>query len=60
MMKRSTLAILAALAMALGGCGTLIGAGAGGVIGHEVTDGSKAGTIGGAALGGIIGHELSH
>lgn len=59
-MKRSTLAMLAALAMALGGCGTLVGAAAGGVVGHEVTGGSTAGTVGGAALGGLIGHEITH
>lgn len=42
---------------ALSGC-TAGGAVAGGVVGHEVTNGSTAGTVGGAVVGGVIGHEL--
>ncbi|MFC4432959.1 glycine zipper 2TM domain-containing protein [Cupriavidus respiraculi] len=46
-----------AFAIALTGC-TAAGAVAGGVAGHELSDGSPWGTIGGAAVGGVIGHEL--
>lgn len=41
-------ALLVSASMALAGC-TAAGAVAGGVAGHELTDGSAAGTIGGAA-----------
>lgn len=52
--------------LGLGGCAdmtkqqksTAIGAGAGAVGGHVLTEGSTAGTIGGAAVGGVIGHEV--
>lgn len=37
--------------------GTVIGAGAGGVIGSAVTDG-PLGVIGGAAIGGVIGNQV--
>ncbi|GLC93440.1 hypothetical protein Tamer19_28480 [Cupriavidus sp. TA19] len=50
-------ALLIGASMALAGC-TAAGAVAGGVAGHELTDGSTAGTIGGAVVGGVIGHEL--
>ncbi|MEN7529532.1 MULTISPECIES: glycine zipper 2TM domain-containing protein [unclassified Cupriavidus] len=42
---------------AFSGC-TATGAVAGGVVGHEVSDGSALGTVGGAVVGGVIGHEL--
>ncbi|WP_409559006.1 MULTISPECIES: glycine zipper 2TM domain-containing protein [unclassified Cupriavidus] len=41
----------------MSGC-TATGAVAGGVVGHEVSDGSALGTVGGAVVGGVIGHEL--
>ncbi|WP_354683673.1 glycine zipper 2TM domain-containing protein [Cupriavidus necator] len=50
-------ALLVSASMGLAGC-TAAGALAGGVAGHELTDGSTAGTIGGAVVGGVIGHEL--
>ncbi|MCA3185833.1 glycine zipper 2TM domain-containing protein [Cupriavidus sp.] len=48
---------IGACCWALSGC-TATGAVAGGVVGHEATNGSTAGTIGGAVVGGVIGHEL--
>jgi len=39
------------------GKGTVIGAGAGGVIGSKVVDG-PIGVIGGAAVGGVIGNQI--
>lgn len=58
-------AVIAALAMTLGGCAgmstqdrnTAIGAGAGGVAGGVLTGGSTAGVLGGAAVGGILGNQ---
>ncbi|MBN3816188.1 glycine zipper 2TM domain-containing protein [Paraburkholderia sp. Se-20369] len=44
--------------MTLAACGTVLGATAGGVAGHELSHGSTAGTIGGAAAGGLIGHAI--
>jgi len=35
-----------------------IGAGAGGVAGSVLTNGSAAGTVGGAVAGGVIGNEV--
>jgi osmotically inducible lipoprotein OsmB len=56
----------AMLALGLSGCAdmsaqdrnTVIGAGAGAVVGHAVTGGSAAGTVGGAAVGGVIGNQV--
>ncbi|MBV9695034.1 MAG: glycine zipper 2TM domain-containing protein, partial [Alphaproteobacteria bacterium] len=39
--------------------GTVVGAGAGGVLGNVVTHGSVVGTLGGAALGGFAGHRIA-
>lgn len=39
--------------------GTVIGAGAGGVIGSAVTGGSAAGTIVGAAAGAVVGNQVA-
>ncbi|AOK63228.1 glycine zipper 2TM domain-containing protein [Burkholderia ubonensis] len=50
--------LLSAPLLTLAGCGTVLGATAGGVAGHELTHGSTAGTIGGAAVGGLIGHAI--
>jgi osmotically inducible lipoprotein OsmB len=60
-------ASLATAALGLAGCAnmseqdknTAIGAGAGAVAGHVLSNGSTGGTIGGAAVGGIIGHQVS-
>ncbi|AZG15463.1 glycine zipper 2TM domain-containing protein [Cupriavidus pauculus] len=58
MWKRLTAIIaVGACAWAMSGC-TATGAVAGGVVGHEVSDGSALGTVGGAVVGGVIGHEL--
>jgi osmotically inducible lipoprotein OsmB len=62
------LALIAATALFAAGCstwdglsgqekGTVIGAGAGGVIGSQVVDG-PLGVIGGAAVGGVIGNQI--
>jgi osmotically inducible lipoprotein OsmB len=57
-------AVIAALALSLGGCAgmstqdrnTAVGAGAGGIAGGLLTGGSTVGVIGGAAVGGLLGH----
>jgi osmotically inducible lipoprotein OsmB len=60
-------AVASVMLLGLGACAgmsnqdrnTVIGAGAGGVGGALLTNGSALGTVGGAAVGGIIGHEVS-
>ena len=47
------------LPLALTGCGTAVGAGAGGVAGNVLTDGSTTGTIIGAVGGGVLGHVIT-
>jgi len=47
------------LPLALAGCGTAVGAGAGGVAGNVLTDGSTAGTVIGAVGGGVLGHVIT-
>ncbi|MDN0073559.1 glycine zipper 2TM domain-containing protein [Crenobacter sp. SG2303] len=37
---------------------TVVGAGAGAVIGNVLTGGDAIGTVGGAAVGGVIGHHV--
>jgi len=39
--------------------GTVIGAGAGGVLGNVITHGSVVGTVGGAVVGGLAGHSIA-
>lgn len=39
--------------------GTVIGAGAGGVLGNVVTHGSAVGTVVGAVGGGLVGHSVA-
>lgn len=39
--------------------GTLVGAGAGGLLGDAVTHGSAVGVIGGAVVGGVAGHHIA-
>jgi len=70
MLKRfaGTLAVsifaLATASAANAGCegrtttGTVVGAGAGGLLGNAITHGSAVGTIGGAVVGGVAGHEI--
>lgn len=57
------MAIVLALSMpvALTGCGTLLGAGAGGVAGNQFGKGKgkTAATAAGVVGGGILGHELT-
>ncbi|KVN24059.1 3-hydroxyisobutyrate dehydrogenase [Burkholderia stagnalis] len=58
-MKRMLQVLLCSLyLLTLAACGTVLGATAGGVAGHELSHGSTAGTIGGAAAGGLIGHAI--
>ncbi len=45
--------------LALTGCGTAVGAGAGGVAGNVLTDGSTVGTVIGAVGGGVLGHVIT-
>jgi uncharacterized protein YcfJ len=54
-------AILGVMALLLSGCGTLVGAGAGGLAGNQFGKGSgkTAATAAGVVGGGIIGYELS-
>jgi outer membrane lipoprotein SlyB len=48
------------LVMLLSGCGTLVGAGAGGLVGNQFGKGSgkTAATLGGIAAGGYLGSKL--
>jgi osmotically inducible lipoprotein OsmB len=39
--------------------GTVVGAGAGGVLGNVITHGSVIGTVGGAVVGGLAGHSIA-
>ena len=39
--------------------GTVVGAGAGGLIGDAVTHGSAVGIVGGAVVGGLAGHSIA-
>ncbi len=39
--------------------GTVVGAGAGGVLGNVITHGSVVGTVGGAVVGGVAGHSIA-
>jgi osmotically inducible lipoprotein OsmB len=39
--------------------GTVVGAGAGGVLGNVITHGSVIGTVGGAVVGGVAGHSIA-
>jgi osmotically inducible lipoprotein OsmB len=39
--------------------GTIVGAGAGGLVGSAVTHGSAAGVVGGVVLGGLAGHSIA-
>ncbi|MEI8395813.1 MAG: glycine zipper 2TM domain-containing protein [Rhodospirillaceae bacterium] len=51
--------LLALLSLSLAGCGTMVGAGAGGYAGNKLTHGSTIGTVGGAVGGGVLGHVLT-
>src|SRR6185437_6012531 len=39
--------------------GTVVGAGAGGVLGNVITHGSVIGTVGGPVVGGVAGHSIA-
>jgi osmotically inducible lipoprotein OsmB len=61
----SVLALGVNLSAADAGCegrkttGTVVGAGAGGVLGNVITHGSVIGTVGGAVVGGVAGHSIA-
>ena len=63
----ASIALVLTVVMSVSACGnwskrdrnTAIGAGAGGLGGAVLTDGSTLGTLGGAAVGGIVGHQVS-
>ena len=62
--KPATLTLIATLLVmpfALSGCGTLVGAGVGGVAGSMIGSGTgkTLATIGGAAAGAVIGHKVT-
>jgi outer membrane lipoprotein SlyB len=59
-MKMKIMALVGLLVM-LGGCGTLVGAGAGGYAGSQFGEGSgkAAATAGGVIGGAVIGHALT-
>ena len=65
MFAASMLALCVAASAASAGCqgrkttGTVVGAGAGGVLGNVVTHGSVVGTVGGAVVGGLAGHSIA-
>jgi osmotically inducible lipoprotein OsmB len=70
-MRRSLIGMFAISILVLGasaaqaGCegrkttGTVVGAGAGGVLGNVITHGSVIGTVGGAVVGGVAGHSIA-
>jgi osmotically inducible lipoprotein OsmB len=61
----SIMALCAVASTADAGCqgrkttGTVVGAGAGGVLGNVITHGSVIGTVGGAVVGGLAGHSIA-
>src|ERR1700761_4539083 len=61
----SMMAICAVSTAANAGCegrkttGTVVGAGAGGLLGSAVTHGSVVGVVGGAVVGGLAGHSIA-
>lgn len=61
----SMMALCAVSTVADAGCqgrkttGTVVGAGAGGVLGNVITHGSVVGTVGGAVVGGLAGHSIA-
>jgi len=62
----ATQTVAITFALALSGCAgmsrhdsnTVVGAGAGAVVGAVLTGGSPIGTVGGAAVGGVIGNQV--
>lgn len=58
---RRSVALSVIVMLALAGCGTLVGAGAGGLAGNQFGKGSgkTAATIGGVAGGALIGHAIT-
>ncbi|HUD50005.1 glycine zipper 2TM domain-containing protein [Parvibaculum sp.] len=59
--KYGLIGLLALSPLGLGGCGTLVGAGVGGVAGNQIGSGKgkTAATIGGAAVGAVAGHAIT-
>lgn len=61
----SVLALCVATTAADAGCqgrkttGTVVGAGAGGLLGSAITHGSAVGVVGGAVVGGLAGHSIA-
>ncbi len=61
----SCVALSLVIAPASAGCqgrkttGTVVGAGAGGLLGDAVTHGSAVGIVGGAVVGGLAGHSIA-
>ncbi|HWG80448.1 MAG TPA: glycine zipper 2TM domain-containing protein [Stellaceae bacterium] len=55
------IAILGVIGMLLSGCGTLVGAGAGGLAGNQFGKGKGKGaaTAAGVVGGGLLGHTLT-
>ena len=55
------IAMMSVIGLLLSGCGTLVGAGAGGLAGNQFGKGSgkTAATAVGVIGGGILGHELT-
>jgi outer membrane lipoprotein SlyB len=53
--------VLLAAPAGLTACGTLVGAGVGGVAGNQIGkgNGKTAATIGGAAVGAVAGHAIT-
>ncbi len=58
---RGRVALAVILLLGLGGCGTLVGAGAGGLAGNQFGKGSgkTAATAGGVVGGALIGHAIT-
>jgi len=51
--------LIVLLPLALAGCGTAVGAGAGAYAGNRLTPGSAVGTVAGAIGGGLLGHAVT-
>jgi outer membrane lipoprotein SlyB len=59
--KYAVIGLLTLSPVGLAGCGTLVGAGVGGVAGNQIGkgNGKTAATIGGAAVGAVAGHAIT-
>ena len=65
-MRTFVIVLCSVMLIGLAGCnnirnrdvGTAVGAGVGGVLGHQLSGGNVAATVGGAVVGGVAGHYI--